>query len=125
VEKAEESGLNFSFIASGHYARVEFDSRHRYLLKKGRDSAKDQSYFLSFLSQQQLSRLLFPLGSHTKLEVRKMAADFGLPVAHKPDSQNFVCGDYSSVIKTGSNPGLIKDKLGNLLGQHKGIHSTR
>jgi tRNA-specific 2-thiouridylase len=122
VEKARRSGLAFDFIASGHYARVEYDkNRCRYILKKARDLTKDQSYFLSLLSQEQLRRLIFPLGDYTKTEVRKMATHFGLPVANKPESQNFISGDYATMFKTASNPGPILDKEENVLGQHRGI----
>ena len=122
IEKARASGLKFDLIASGHYARVVYDViTGRYLLKKARDLAKDQSYFLSFLSQEQLGSLRFPLGDYTKAEVRKMAARYGLQVADKPDSQNFIAGDYSSVIKAGSTPGSILDKQGNVLGRHQGL----
>ena len=102
--------------------RVEFDeTTRRYLLKKAKDLTKDQTYFLAFLSQQQLSRLMLPLGDYTKVEVREMAKRFGLPVASKPDSQNFVCGDYTSVINAESNPGPILDKNRNIIGQHRGL----
>jgi tRNA-specific 2-thiouridylase len=122
IEKARQSGLEFDFIASGHYARVEYNEKHgRYVLKKAKDLTKDQSYFLSFLSQKQLAQLMLPLGGYTKIEVREIANRFGLPVATKPDSQNFVCGDYSSIIDTDSNPGPILDDKGNILGQQRGI----
>jgi tRNA-specific 2-thiouridylase len=122
VEKARSSGIEFDFIASGHYAQVGFDQvSGRYLLKKAKDLTKDQTYFLSFLSQQQLSHLLLPLGSLTKIEVREMAKRFGLQVAEKPDSQNFVCGDYTSIIPAESKPGPILDKQGITIGQHHGL----
>jgi tRNA-specific 2-thiouridylase len=122
VDKARLSGIEFDFIVSGHYAMVEFDeTTRRYLLKKAKDLTKDQTYFLAFLSQQQLSRLMLPLGDYTKVEVREMAKRFGLPVASKPDSQNFVCGDYTSVINAESNPGPILDNNGNVMGQHRGL----
>ena len=84
---------------------------------------KDQSYFLSFLSQDQLRRLIFPLGVYSKVQVREMACSCGLEVANKPDSQNFIAGDYTSVIKIDSKPGPITDRRGNVLGQHRGIHN--
>jgi tRNA-specific 2-thiouridylase len=122
VDKARLSGIEFDFIASGHYARVEFDeTTRRYLLEKAKDLTKDQSYFLAFLSQQQLSRLMLPLGDYTKIEIREMAKRLGLQVASKPDSQNFVCGDYTSVINAESNPGPILDNNGNVMGQHRGL----
>lgn len=122
VDKARDSGLEFDFIASGHYARVEYNANLGYYsLKKASDLTKDQSYFLSFLSQEQLSRLIFPLGEYTKVEIREMASRFRLPIADKPDSQNFISGDYSLIIKSESNPGPIMDKQANILGQHRGI----
>ena len=122
MDKVRRGGLEFDFIASGHYARVDYDAgQKRYLLKKGRDLSKDQSYFLTFLSQEQLGRLIFPLGDKTKIEVRQIAQRLNLPVADKPDSQNFVSGDYSGMIPTESKPGPILDKAGNILGRHRGI----
>ena len=122
IEKARRSGLQFDAIASGHYARVEYDAQqNRYILEKAKDLTKDQSYFLSFLSQKQLAQLILPLGCYTKTEVRAMANRFGLHSAAKPDSQNFVCGDYTALIETEPTMGPILDKAGNILGQHKGI----
>ncbi len=122
IQKAVEAEIDFDLIASGHYARVEFDTdSKRYHLKKARDLGKDQSYFLTFLTQEQLSHLVFPLGNLTKTEVRAIATRLGLKTAAKPDSQNFISGDYSSVIHTESKPGPIIDQQGKLLGQHRGI----
>ena len=64
---------------------------------------------------------MLPLGDYTKIEIREIAKQFGLPVASKPDSQNFVCGDYTSVINAESNPGPILDKNRNIIGQHRGL----
>ena len=122
VDKARLSGIEFDFIASGHYAKVAYDDTlRRFVLKKAKDLTKDQTYFLAFLSQQQLSRLVLPLGDYTKIEIREMAKRLGLQVASKPDSQNFVCGDYTSVINAESNPGPILDNNGNVMGQHRGL----
>jgi tRNA-specific 2-thiouridylase len=86
LERTKELGADF--VATGHYARVEADeARGRYLLKKGIDRHKDQSYVLYPLTQEQLRHTLFPLGSFSKEQVRGMAQDGGLPVAAKPDSQ--------------------------------------
>src|ERR1039458_8139101 len=75
-------------VATGHYARVAFDdARGRWLLKRPADSSKDQTYFLFGLTQEQLSRTIFPLGDMTKLEVRELARHHGLALAEKPDSQ--------------------------------------
>ncbi|MBI4302980.1 MAG: tRNA 2-thiouridine(34) synthase MnmA [Chloroflexi bacterium] len=121
VRKTKDSGIDFDFFATGHYARMEYDeTRRRYLLKKARDLSKDQTYFISSLSQEQLSRTLFPIGHLTKEEVRKMAADLGLCVSKKPDSQDFVSGGYSPLVES-VGPGPILDKEGKMLGEHRGI----
>ncbi|MFH1624642.1 MAG: tRNA 2-thiouridine(34) synthase MnmA [Pseudomonadota bacterium] len=119
--KAQDSGLKFDYFATGHYARVEYSkSKQRYLLKKARDLSKDQSYFISSLSQEQIGRSLFPLGNYTKEEVRKMASDFGLGVDNKPESQDFIAGGYHTLVEA-AQPGPILDKQGNILGKHRGI----
>ncbi len=118
---AREYGIEFDYFASGHYARTGYDEvNHRYLLKKAKDARKDQSYFISMLSQEQLSRLLLPIGDYTKTEVRKIATDFNLITRDKGESQDFIAGGYSSLI--GESPGgRILDKQGNVIGEHKGI----
>jgi len=122
LRKARDSGLEFDYFATGHYARVEYDEgKRRYLLKKAGDMAKDQSYFLFALSQEQLGNSLFPLGNHAKEEVGKTARDLGLGVDHKPESQDFVAGDYSSLLGEVAKPGPILDKEGEILGEHRGI----
>jgi tRNA-specific 2-thiouridylase len=122
LRKAHDSGIEFDCFATGHYARIEHDeTNRRYLLKKARDLAKDQSYFLFALSQEQLSRSLFPVGIYKKEEVRKMAADIGLGVHDKPESQNFISGGYSSLVGS-ARPGPMLDSQGNTLGEHRGIH---
>jgi len=121
-KRARDSGIEFDYIATGHYARVEYDeSRHRYLLKKAKDLRKDQSYFLFSLSQAQLGRALFPVGIYTKDEVRRMSSDFGLDIENKLESQNFIAGSYHSLIEAEAHPGPILDRQGNVLGQHQGI----
>ena len=122
VKKIYDSGIKFDYFATGHYARVEYDKvRNRYLLKKARDLNKDQSYFLYFLSQEQLSHTIFPLGDYTKEEVRKIARDLGLGINDKPESQNFIAGGYSSFFKSSVQPGSILNKQGEILGKHRGI----
>jgi len=121
IRKAQDSGIEFDYFATGHYARVEYNkSKHRYLLKKARDLSKDQSYFISSLSQEQLGHSLFPLGDYTKEEVRRMASDFGLGVDNKPESQDFTVGSYSSLIEA-APPGPVLDRQGNIVGEHRGI----
>jgi tRNA-specific 2-thiouridylase len=122
VQKTRESGIDFEYFATGHYARVEFDvSRGCSLLKKGKDFKKDQSYFLALLSQEQLRQAMFPLGNFTKDEVRGMAADFGLDVAEKPESQDFAEGGHLSLFARPAAPGPVIDTAGNVLGKHRGI----
>lgn len=119
--------LGAQSLATGHYARI-VKSKQGYLLKKARDRKKDQSYFLYRLSQQELKHLIFPLGNFTKPQVRKMAADLGLNVAKKQDSQE-ICflpeGKPGDLIKAKNlksvKPGDLVDKDGNILGIHQGI----
>jgi len=119
--------LGAQFLATGHYARIVESSRG-YLLKKAKDLKKDQSYFLYRLTQAQLKHVIFPLGNFTKPKVRQLAADFGLKVAEKQDSQE-ICflpdGKYGDFIKAKGQgtvkPGNFTDKNGNILGLHRGI----
>jgi tRNA-specific 2-thiouridylase len=131
--------LGADHLATGHYVRVRYDPlSHRYALLKGVDSRKDQSYVLYRLTQDQLSRLMFPLGDHTKQEVRSLAQQFRLPVATREESQE-ICfipdNDYRSFLRRyrqicgqrvgdGSDVqrhGLIVDTAGEVLGRHDGI----
>ena len=115
-------------IATGHYAVIEQSPSGRWLLRKGADPSKDQSYFLYDLTQEQLSRTLFPLGALTKPEVRAIAEEQGLVNAHKRESQD-ICfvpgGDYAAFIRnyTGREypPGEFVTRDGLILGTHKGI----
>ena len=126
--------LHGDYLATGHYARIDRDPETgRYLLKRGADRSKDQSYFLYMLTQDQLAHTLFPLGGLLKNEVREIAARHGLVNASKRDSQD-ICfvpdGDYAGFIErsTGhtSPAGPFLDREGRVLGQHKGfIRYTR
>ena len=127
LKKAEALGQDF--IATGHYVRREYDEKTgRYILKKGKDASKDQSYVLYNMTQEQLSRTLFPMGELTKEETRNIAEGLGLVNANKPDSQD-ICfvpdGDYARFIEkyTGESfpAGDFIDKDGNVLGKHSGI----
>ncbi|MBW1730379.1 MAG: tRNA 2-thiouridine(34) synthase MnmA [Deltaproteobacteria bacterium] len=122
IKKAWKANVEFQYFATGHYARIEKSGR-RYVLKKGLDPEKDQSYFLYSLSQKQLSRTLFPLGRLTKHKVRKLAISMGLKSADRPESQDFLSGGNYGVLfhKSEMPPGQIVDQKGNLLGYHKGI----
>jgi tRNA-specific 2-thiouridylase len=127
---ARARALGATHVATGHYARSGRDAvsgRHRLL--KGRDLAKDQSYFLFGLSQEQLAAALFPVGDLDKTEVRRLARERELPVADKPESQE-ICfvpdGDYAGFVERRSPPlersGRIVDARGRELGRHAGVH---
>jgi tRNA-specific 2-thiouridylase len=127
MEKADS--LDAEFLATGHYAGIQHDSRRqRYVLTRGKERWKDQSYFLARLSQDALSRALFPVGLYSKAKIRKLARRFGLPVAEKKESQE-VCfvpdGDVAGFIqkKEGrvSPSGPIKNQNGEIIGQHNGV----
>ena len=123
-------------IATGHYARNHYDeARGRWILSRPADTSKDQTYFLFGLTQEQLSRTLFPLGEMQKPAVRKVAEDQGLYVAQKPDSQE-ICfipgGDYSTFLKAYLDEqneempdlsGELVTTSGEVIGHHQGIHS--
>ncbi len=123
-------------LATGHYARVEFDEqRARWLLKRPADLSKDQTYFLFGLTQDQLSRTLFPLGEMIKPEVRELARRHGLALAEKPDSQE-ICfvpgGDYKNFLDAylteqgaalPDTAGELVTADGQVIGEHGGIHN--
>jgi tRNA-specific 2-thiouridylase len=118
----EKSGIFFNYFATGHYARIDFDRVvARYLLKRGVDGRKDQSYFLYRLSQKQLSKIVFPLGGYTKEKVRAIAGQAGLPMHDKEESQDFCSGDYTKILSVTDKPGNFVDPNGKILGQHTGI----
>ena len=121
--------LEYDYIVTGHYARVEYDEeKGRYLLKKAVDDTKDQSYVLYMLTQEQLAHISLPLGGLRKTEVREIAEENGFVNARKHDSQD-ICfvpdGDYAKFIEkyTGKKTpeGDFVDKEGNYIGRHKGI----
>jgi tRNA-uridine 2-sulfurtransferase len=125
-------------IATGHYAQVVFDEQiNRWLLKRPADKSKDQTYFLFGLTQEQLSRTLFPLGGMTKPEVRELARTHHLVIAEKPDSQE-ICfvpgGDYKRFLEAylteqGDRPtgemvgGEMVTTDGKVIGEHAGVHN--
>jgi tRNA-specific 2-thiouridylase len=119
--------MGASHMATGHYARVQQNERE-YQLLRAIDRSKDQSYILSILNQNQLSHALFPLGAYKKDYVRRLAVDFKLPVADRPESQDlcFLGGmDYRTFLAQQQielpPPGPIMNTEGDLLGQHKGL----
>ena len=128
--------IGADFLATGHYARVEFDElTGRWLLKRPVDVAKDQTYFLFGLTQDQLSRTLFPLGEMTKPQVRELARSHGLALADKPDSQE-ICfvpgGDYKNFLNAyleeqgeslPDTAGELVTTDGRVIGEHGGIHN--
>ena len=129
VERA--AGLDASAVATGHYARVRFDEDQRqYRLLRGADAAKDQSYFLFSLTQDQLSRAMFPVGHLTKPEVRAVAERLKLAVADKPDSHE-ICfipdGQAGNFVERhldqgAAHDGDIVDSGGTVVGRHRGLH---
>jgi tRNA-uridine 2-sulfurtransferase len=128
--------IGADLLATGHYARCEFSSeRKRWLLRRAADAAKDQTYFLFGLTQEQLSRTRFPLGEMSKPQVRELARQHGLALAEKPDSQE-ICfvpgGDYKRFIdaylseqgeRLPDTSGELVTSDGQVLGRHEGIHN--
>jgi tRNA-specific 2-thiouridylase len=128
--------IGADLLATGHYARCEFDAgRNRWLLRRAADPAKDQTYFLFGLTQEQLSRTLFPLGHMNKPQVRELAREHHLALAEKPDSQE-ICfvpgGDYKRFIdaylseqgeQLPDTSGELVTTDGKVLGHHEGVHN--
>lgn len=129
-DKAKELGIDY--ISTGHYARTEYSKKYgRYVLKKGKNKLKDQSYVLYTIPKEIIKDVIFPLGDYeNKEEIRKIAKENGMErVAKKPDSED-ICfitnGDYKEFLEKnyGFKPkkGKIVDKNGNVLGEHTGIY---
>jgi len=127
LEIADE--LDCQYLATGHYARIEHDDAlNRWVVRTGLDSSKDQSYVLYTLSQEQLSRVVLPLGGYHKPEIRTLAAEAGFPNADKSDSQD-ICfvpdNDYSDFIEDYLGkpcaPGDMLDEGGKVVGRHQGL----
>lgn len=125
MQRASELGCDY--VVSGHYARIEKTDKG-YILRKGIDESKDQSYVLYDMNQETLAHTLMPLGTMTKDEIRMIAADLGFVNADKKDSQD-ICfvpdGDYAAFIEKfrgrKAQPGHFIDKAGNIIGEHGGI----
>jgi len=121
--------LGCDMLATGHYAGISKTDKNRYYITRGKDPVKDQSYFLYRLSQNFLSKTLFPLGDYMKTEIRDIARKYELPIAEGPESQE-ICfipdEDYARFITTMTGqtppPGNIVNSKGIVLGRHKGIH---
>ena len=130
LKKAREQ--KFDYIATGHYARIEHDVRkNKFSLLKGVDRNKDQSYFLFFLGQEELAKILFPNGDKIKEEIKRMASKTSIESLDVKESQE-ICfipdNNYREFIRKNveavhPSPGNIIDKKGNILGRHSGIHS--
>lgn len=127
LRKAMEMGVEY--VSTGHYARLEcYDKEGPYLLRRGVDRKKDQSYFLFTLKQEQLQHILFPLGTYLKEEVRRMAFEAGLRIHDKPESQE-VCfiseSSYHSFLKERLKEAVVSgpifNRKGEVLGTHRGI----
>ena len=120
--------IGADYIATGHYAQIEKLPNGRYSLKKSATAAKDQTYALYNLTQEQLSKTLMPVGQYTKDEIREIANKIQLPVANKPDSME-ICfvpdGDYAGFIEENTDkkiePGNFVNTKGEIIGRHKGI----
>ncbi len=127
VHYAHELGIEQ--IATGHYARISYAPESgRYQLRRAVDRNKDQSYFLYDLTQDLLAVSLFPLGEHTKAETRRIAAEFGLKTADKPESQDLCLVESHGSMQAfldkyiAPHKGDIVNQEGRVLGQHDGIH---
>ncbi|MFH1784042.1 MAG: tRNA 2-thiouridine(34) synthase MnmA [bacterium] len=129
INKAKQ--LDADYISTGHYARIVFDKKEgKFLLKKGLDRSKDQSYVLYMMTQEQLGMTLMPLGAMAKSQIRKIAREKGLAVAEKEESQE-ICfipdNNYEAFIKKYAKkeemPGVIVDTKGKVIGRHRGIIS--
>ena len=120
--------IGADYIATGHYARVEQLPNGRYAIRNSVTAKKDQTYALYNLTQEQLSRTLMPVGEYTKEEIRRIAQEAGLPVAHKKDSQE-ICfvpdNDYAGFIEESTGKKLEEGNYvledGTVIGKHKGI----
>lgn len=124
----KSQAMGADLLATGHYVRITQDEKGIYHLRTGLDPAKDQSYFLFTLAQEQLQKILFPVGMLEKRYVRELAVSFGLPVAQKHESQE-ICfipdNDYAGFLERNGvlqSPGEIVTTDGTVIGHHTGIH---
>ena len=121
-EAIEKQGLEFDKFATGHYAGVKYDEKtKRYLLLRGKNLIKDQSYFLYRLTQSQLSKIMFPMQDYTKEDTRNIARGYNLEVSEKSDSQDFFAGEYHRLFDEDKDGEIINIDTNGVLGHHKGI----
>lgn len=126
LKHAKDAGVRFDYVATGHYARTGWDAaQERFTLLRGVDRTKDQSYFLSMLSQHQLSQLILPLGGFCKRDVRRVAVEMDLAdLVSREESQDFFRETtYRILVKSssGSRPGPMVETNGKVLGSHRGL----
>ena len=121
-EAIENQGLEFDKFATGHYAGVKYDEKSkRYILLRGKNLIKDQSYFLYRLTQYQLSKIIFPMYENTKEDTRKIAREYNLEVSEKSESQDFFAGEYHRLFDGDKEGDIINIDTNEVLGHHKGI----
>ena len=120
--------LGARYLATGHYVRIGKDAQEGYQLLRAVDLTKDQSYVLHVLNQEKLAHARFPIGNYPKSEIRKLAVEFGLPVAQRPDSQDLCFlgdEDYRAFLQRNRpesvKPGAITNRSGEMLGEHQGL----
>lgn len=119
---AIEKGIKFDKFATGHYAQISHnETLKRYQLQAGQDPIKDQSYFLYRLTQEQLSKIMMPLGGLTKEQTRAIASKYNLAASTKKDSQDFYTGSINDILQASPKKGNFVNKEGKILGTHNGI----
>ena len=122
IDRTLASGVDFDKFATGHFARIiKHEETGRFGLARGTHANKDQAYFLSLLSQEQLKKIIFPLGELTKDEVRELAREAGLFTHKKGESQDLCLGNYRQFLIPGRGEGDFIDTRGTVLGRHRGI----
>ncbi|MCU0488494.1 MAG: tRNA 2-thiouridine(34) synthase MnmA [Anaerolineales bacterium] len=126
LQKALDSGAQY--LATGHYVRLRQDNSGLYQIQQAVDPTKDQSYVLHVLNQNKLAHAKFPIGEYPKTEIRQLATQFGLPVAHRPDSQDLCFlgdEDYRDFLRRNipavAQSGPILNQRGEILGEHQGL----
>lgn len=118
----ESIGITFDKFATGHYAGIRYDEESkRYLLLRGKNLIKDQSYFLYRLNQNQLSKIMFPMYENTKEETRAIARKYSLSVANKSESQDFFAGEYDRLFGDDRKGNIVHIETKETLGTHNGI----